>query len=69
MLLIADDGIGFDPDIKKSKSNGLRNIRKRIEAMQGKLRIDGSEGGKFTIKVPLKSQAKVESSILKYFRL
>ncbi len=69
LLLIADDGIGFDPEIRKSKSNGLRNIRKRIESMYGKLNIDGSDGGKFTIEIPLKSQAEKESALLRIMRL
>ncbi len=69
LLLIADDGIGFDPEIRKSKSNGLRNIRKRIENMHGKLNIDGANGGKFTIEIPLKSQTKNESPFFKIGRL
>jgi signal transduction histidine kinase/ligand-binding sensor domain-containing protein len=50
---IQDDGRGFDPQ-QKTKGNGLRNIRRRIEELQGQLEIESSVAGtlfKYTLPV------------------
>lgn len=58
-LEIVDDGIGFDPlavspERKESPGSGLINMRKRIELIGGKIRIDSSSGNgaKCYIQVP-----------------
>lgn len=54
-FMIHDDGHGFDME-KTSKGNGLRNIRKRIEDLNGTLEIKAEPGTGTMIKyeIPLK---------------
>jgi len=42
-LTVADNGGGFDPDAKTG-GNGLRNIRQRASALQGKLSLESTPG-------------------------
>lgn len=42
-LTISDNGIGFDADKAKSDSYGLKNIEKRVKAMNGKFRITSTK--------------------------
>jgi signal transduction histidine kinase len=54
-LTIKDDGTGFDRR-RDSTGNGLRNMRERVTALGGKLRISSTEGRgtsvQFTFPVP-----------------
>lgn len=43
LLTIEDDGVGFDPAIKK-EGIGLYNIRSRIKMLNGSMQIDSTEG-------------------------
>jgi signal transduction histidine kinase len=43
-ILIADDGKGFDPASVNSHSNGLRNMRERIEAVGGTFSVITGNG-------------------------
>lgn len=55
-LVIRDNGIGFDRDVRKSNSYGLTNLKNRVQIMDGTLQIE-SEKGKGTecfIKIPLR---------------
>ena len=58
LLLIEDDGQGFDPR-SPSSGMGLRNMRERVEALGGDLRIDSTpgEGTRLAAGVPLTSPA------------
>ena len=53
VLMIADDGIGFDPS-KKAKGIGLKNILSRVQFYSGSFKIDSSVGNgcRMTIKLP-----------------
>ena len=51
-LIIADDGIGFDPDTIK-KGMGLKNMRSRAELLSGKIDINSTPGKGSKIKVVL----------------
>jgi len=57
-IKVNDNGVGFNEhsDISKMKSNGLRNILRRTQLMDGKLFLDTSinEGTEFIIEIPLK---------------
>ena len=51
-LIIADDGIGFDPE-KIKKGMGLKNMRSRAELLSGKLDISSTPGKGSKLKVVL----------------
>ena len=55
--MIIDDGIGFDMNSNKLKTNsyGFRNINSRIISLKGKFDIDSSprNGTIITIELPL----------------
>jgi signal transduction histidine kinase len=53
-FMVRDDGRGFDASAK-SHGNGLRNIRRRIEELQGILHIDTQEGQgtRYSYHIPL----------------
>jgi signal transduction histidine kinase len=55
VLTIEDDGSGFDPR-RDSDGNGLRNMRERVSALGGRLRISSKRGRgtslQFTFPVP-----------------
>lgn len=55
MIIIKDDGVGFDASIQKDDSFGLIGMRERIELLNGQLDIDSKLGFGTTvrIKVPL----------------
>lgn len=42
-LTIADDGVGFDP-LEPGAGQGLGNMRERVEALGGRLRVDSTNG-------------------------
>lgn len=59
-IKVNDNGVGFNEhsDISKMKSNGLKNILRRTQLMDGKLFLDTSinEGTEFIIEIPLKNE-------------
>ncbi|SFH60535.1 sensor histidine kinase [Pisciglobus halotolerans] len=54
-LRVLDDGVGFDPNIKKAGSYGLENIRERVSGMGGTCKIISfkNKGTSIEIKIPL----------------
>lgn len=44
LIIIADNGIGFDYEKEKDKSFGIRNIESRIAASDGKLSVETTPG-------------------------
>jgi signal transduction histidine kinase len=56
LILLADDGIGFDYKnvVKSSLGLGLKNLLSRVETMKGNLYIDTSpgKGTHYTIEIP-----------------
>jgi len=59
IMTIKDNGIGFDEniDITKIKSDGLRNIIRRAELINGKVILESqlNKGTNYTIEIPLKN--------------
>jgi signal transduction histidine kinase len=54
-LIVSDDGIGFDLDnARTSKSHGIRNIRERVNLLNGEIKIVSKkgEGTKISIIIP-----------------
>ena len=47
-IIYEDDGIGFDPDKNTTKGLGLKNIRNRLELLNGSMRLDTSKSTKGT---------------------
>ncbi len=56
-MVIKDNGVGFDPSLKKDKSFGLIGMRERVEMLEGEMNISSSIGKGTTIyiKVPYTS--------------
>ncbi len=54
-MMIEDNGVGFDPDNIKSDGIGLKNIRSRIEYLNGTVHFDSrpGKGTTISIEVPL----------------
>lgn len=51
-VIVADNGKGFDPE-SVAKNMGLRNIRERVELMQGRMNISSSSSGtEINIEIP-----------------
>ncbi|WP_313540558.1 sensor histidine kinase [Enterococcus sp.] len=59
LLRVIDDGVGFDTENQKAGSYGLMNIRERISAVGGTLKIISfkNQGTSIEIKVPLLKEA------------
>ncbi|MCA1011256.1 sensor histidine kinase [Halobacillus halophilus] len=57
MIIVKDDGKGFDPKSKKDNSFGLVGMRERVDMLDGDLTIDSSpgEGTIVTIHIPINS--------------
>lgn len=59
-IKVNDNGVGFDEhsDISKMQSNGLRNILRRAQLMDGKVFLDTAikKGTNFNIEIPLKNE-------------
>ncbi len=58
LIIIEDDGCGFDQKkVKSTKSNGLNNIKDRVELLAGKIRIKSviEQGTKINIEIPFNS--------------
>ncbi|WP_406944714.1 sensor histidine kinase [Halobacillus sp. SY10] len=55
MIVVKDDGKGFDTTQKKEKSFGLVGMRERVDMLEGELNIDSSvgEGTIVTIHLPI----------------
>lgn len=53
-MMISDNGIGFDPQ-KRNEGNGLRNMRERVNIIDGKIDIisEKGKGMKMNIYIPL----------------
>lgn len=67
LLRVIDDGIGFDPEKEqKAGSYGLMNIRERVSAMGGTLKIISfkNQGTNVEIKVPFVKEEKYDQSII-----
>lgn len=54
-LIISDNGIGFKQE--ETKGNGLRNMRKRVEEMNGNFEIFTEKGTSIIINIPIIREA------------
>ncbi|SCW84025.1 sensor histidine kinase, partial [Mucilaginibacter sp. NFR10] len=43
-ISIRDDGRGFDPDVRKHETMGIRNIHTRAKRLNAELKIDTAHG-------------------------
>ncbi len=50
-LQIADDGVGFEPDLARGVGHGLRGLADRVEGAGGRLRCESAPGRGCTITV------------------
>lgn len=53
VITIADNGTGFDEKKIRPFSNGLNNMRKRMESVGGELRIKNENGTSVVLSVPM----------------
>ena len=53
MVLIEDDGSGFDPDVGPGEGLGLLGMRERVQLLDGSLAIDAQRGSGTTLAVEL----------------
>jgi signal transduction histidine kinase len=52
MIQIKDDGLGFEPD-PDSEGNGIRNMKHRLEQLNGTFEIKSDEGVRLRMGIPL----------------
>ncbi|MGL6270018.1 MAG: ATP-binding protein, partial [Chitinophagaceae bacterium] len=57
---IADNGKGFDPLKIKKISNGMQNMRLRIERLHGRIQFRHKQGTSVVFEIPLKNLAEAE---------
>jgi two-component sensor histidine kinase len=57
-LSVGDNGRGLPPELDPihATSMGLQLVRLLVEQLQGALQVDRSQGARFTIAFPLKTQ-------------
>ena len=57
LMTIQDDGVGFDPG-QPGSGQGLRNMRERVEALHGRLRMESSKGNgtRLAVEVPVAAE-------------
>jgi signal transduction histidine kinase len=59
-IIIADNGIGFDPESPRGGGNGLNNMRRRMEGLGGQfeLRSRTGEGTHITLTIRLQENGR-----------
>ena len=58
-MTIRDDGVGLEmAQARHAVGNGLRNMRERVRALNGQLRIDGAtgRGTRITVQAPIEKR-------------
>ena len=53
LLIVADDGTGFDETSISKDRHGLSNIKQRVTAMKGNIRTQNGNGTRITINIPV----------------
>ncbi len=63
-VVIEDDGRGFDPDTKRIGSEGLRNLRERMNELRGECRIESraGQGTRVVLELPLPAERSALAS-------
>ncbi|GFH43234.1 sensor histidine kinase [Lactococcus hodotermopsidis] len=51
VLVVKDDGCGFDSTIEKTASQGLKNIRERTLSLGGNVELTSAQGAGTTVKI------------------
>lgn len=51
VLMVKDDGVGFDPTVAKTASQGLKNIRERTLSLGGTVELDSAPGAGTVVKI------------------
>lgn len=69
LITIEDDGIGFDISKAMKKGNGLKNIKYRVEVLNGEVNFDSSPGSGTLIsaEIPLIALEEIRSQDLNEF--
>ena len=52
-IVIMDDGTGFDQNMTKKNSMGLKNVKSRLEKLDGTVLIDSVLGTRITLTIPI----------------
>ncbi|CDQ38146.1 MULTISPECIES: sensor histidine kinase [Virgibacillus] len=52
VMEVKDNGIGNSNLLQQNEGNGLRGIKERLEFVNGRMKITGSEGTQITIRIP-----------------
>ncbi len=58
-ITIKDNGNGFNQKIKKHSGYGLKNMRRRIEEVGGKMTIEQEKGTKIIFEIPISFKNKI----------
>ncbi|RST72526.1 sensor histidine kinase [Siminovitchia acidinfaciens] len=53
VIMVEDNGIGMESGGTMQPGSGLRGIRERLEFVNGNLQVEGEEGTRLTIRVPV----------------
>ena len=51
VLVVKDDGVGFDPTVTKTASQGLKNIRERTLSLGGTVELNSAPGSGTVVKI------------------
>jgi NarL family two-component system sensor histidine kinase LiaS len=51
VLVVRDDGVGFDVSLEKTASQGLKNIKERTLSLGGKVELKSAPGAGTTVKI------------------
>lgn len=51
VLRVKDDGVGFDPTVEKTASQGLKNIKERTLSLGGTVELTSAQGAGTTVKI------------------
>lgn len=51
VLVVKDDGVGFDPTVGKTASQGLKNIRERTLSLGGTVELNSAPGAGTIVKI------------------
>ena len=55
IIRISDNGVGINPDTLRRFGNGLSNIRKRMQSIQGTFKLKNENGTILILEIPLTS--------------
>ncbi len=64
ILIVEDNGIGFDPDKMMEKGFGILGMKERMKLLNGSIDVQSSarEGTKLTFKIPLQEESALQKA-------